>query len=26
MGIVGPDEGSGKPRAIYLPEKAKKKK
>ncbi|MCG3141412.1 MAG: hypothetical protein HDKAJFGB_02693 [Anaerolineae bacterium] len=26
MGIVGPDEGGGKPRAIYPPEKSKKKK
>ncbi len=26
MGVVGPDEGSGKPRAIYLQEKPKKKK
>lgn len=26
MGLVGPDEGSGKPRAIYLDEKPKKKK
>ncbi|OQY92105.1 MAG: hypothetical protein B6D41_08570 [Chloroflexi bacterium UTCFX4] len=25
-GIVGPDEGNGKPRAIYLEEKPKKKK
>ena len=26
MGVVGPDEGNGKPRAIYLNEKPKKKK
>ncbi|MGB8648108.1 MAG: DNA translocase FtsK 4TM domain-containing protein [Anaerolineae bacterium] len=26
MGLVGPDEGNGKPRAIYLPEEDKKKK
>jgi len=26
MGVVGPDEGGGKPRAIYLEEKPKKKK
>ncbi len=26
MGIVGPDEGNGKPRAIYIPEEDKKKK
>lgn len=26
QGVVGPDEGNGKPRAIYLPETGKKKK